>query len=170
MFFNILQMIRTLNNQVKAIVQKHIFSFSGQPGGLSYPGRVAGDPGVDARQVLPGASHAPADHPGQTPGPLLHLTHQGASGVSLTRVLNKERSRRLALYSVTDCNHVIWTRLKRIAHLILPAGAEHGVSLPVPGVSREHLAANILVENLDLNLSQHVGHPTPLLLNLITKY
>ena len=34
---------------MKVIDQEHIFLFSGQPGVLSYPSRVAGDPGVDAR-------------------------------------------------------------------------------------------------------------------------
>ena len=45
--------------------------------------------GVHAGDPLGGAAHAPAHHPGQTPGPFLRLTHQGAPGVSLTRVLKK---------------------------------------------------------------------------------
>ena len=48
------------------------------------------------------------------------------------------------------------------SHLILAASTEHGVRLPVPGVARQHLAANVLVKNLDLDLPQHIGHPTAL--------
>ena len=51
---------------------------------------VAGHVSVDTREVGLGTAHAPTDYPGQTSGlRILHLTHQGTSRVSLTRVLRK---------------------------------------------------------------------------------
>ena len=111
--------------------QEHIFSFSGQPGGLSYPGRVAGDPGEDARQVLPGAAHAPADHTRQVDPVSFGVSpHQRPPAVPLTRVLAPHSAR-----TQHGVSHSLAQRLPTLAEAdqgeadLLEAGGQHEAAL-----------------------------------------